>query len=74
LDNGTVAVSNLVTIYNRRLHHLRERRIRFIGDDTVDRLQDAGVDEVAIAVVPGPETTSSYSSHRTAIGSLVASA
>lgn len=49
----TNSVANLVVIYRRRVEHLRERGIRFAGDDLVDRLLSADCQDARIAAVAG---------------------
>ena len=55
LPELTTSVANLVTIYSRRVEHLRSRSVAFVGTDCPERLQTSGLSEVRIAIVGGVE-------------------
>jgi hypothetical protein len=55
LSGATVSVSNLASVYARRVDHPRSLGIRLSGDDVVRRLTESGQAEVRIAGVHGAD-------------------
>jgi hypothetical protein len=53
LPARTALTADLVVIYRRRVHHLRWRHIRFVGDDVAERLAASGQKNLRIASVSG---------------------
>ena len=55
LPDLTAGVENLITIYTRRVDHLRRDQVAFLGEDCAERLRSSGHSHVRIGVVLSPE-------------------